>query len=481
MNSENTLYWYDYETFGTNPRVDRLVQFAGIRTDEDLNIVGDPLMLYCKPADDFLPHPEASLITGITPQLAVREGVPENEFITQILKEFSQPKTCVVGYNNIRFDDEFTRYSLYRNLLDPYAREWQNGNSRWDLIDVVRLTRALRPAGVIWPTHPDGRPSVRLEDLTQVNELSHESAHDALSDVYATIAVAKLIRDQQPRLYHYAFANRGKQRIASMLNLMAQKPVLHISGMYSSERGNAAIIVPLAMHPTNKNGVIVYDLGHAPDQLIELSSEAIAERIFTPQAMLPEGLERISLKTVHINKCPIIAPLNTLDETSAARLNIDITRCKKHLLQIQKGAALSDKLQKVFSESSFEPYSDPDDKLYGGPFFSRADRTKMEHIHTLSPSDLAGIDDVFEDERLPEMLFRYRARNWPHSLSAQEQTLWQEFRHERLTHADGGRMTLDNYFALIEELRQSDETTPQRDNLLDELECYGKELLKSLP
>ena len=267
-NNQPSLYWYDYETFGADPRRDRPVQFAGLRTDLDLNVIDEPLCIYCRPADDFLPHPEACLITGITPQKALAEGLPEVEFIAQINEKFSQPNTCVVGYNNIRFDDEITRFSLYRNFFDAYAREWQNGNSRWDIIDMVRLTHALRPEGIEWPTHPDGKPSFRLDQLTVANGISHEAAHDALSDVHATIALAKLIREKQPRLYDYVFERRTKQQIAQLLNIAKPFPVLHVSSMYPSEQGCIALVAPIAAHPVNKNEVIVYDLRVDPQSFL---------------------------------------------------------------------------------------------------------------------------------------------------------------------------------------------------------------------
>lgn len=146
-----SFYWHDYETWGTDPRRDRAVQFAGLRTDLDFNPIGRPLMVYAKPADDMLPQPGACLVTGITPQHARKEGVCEADFFRAVHDELSRPGTCALGYNSIRFDDEFTRYGLYRNFYDPYAREWQNGNSRWDIIDTVRLMRALRRKGSTGP------------------------------------------------------------------------------------------------------------------------------------------------------------------------------------------------------------------------------------------------------------------------------------------------------------------------------------------
>lgn len=467
-----TFYWYDYEAFGLNPMSDRLAQFAGIRTDMDLNIIGEPLMMYCKPADDFLPNPSSCLITGITPQQALAEGLPEAEFIQRINQEFSQANTCVLGYNNLRFDDEFTRHTLYRNLFDPYAREWQNGCSRWDLLDVVRATRSLRPEGIEWPVNEAGRPSVRLEELTVANGIRHEAAHDALSDVYATLAVAKLIKEKQPKLFEFAFNNRSKNKLFKLLDLREQKPVIHVSGMYPVEQGNMAVVVPLAQHPVNKNGIIVYDLSVDPQDLLNLSPAKIHERLFTRSDELPEGVERIPLKTVHVNKCPVIAPFMTLDAKAAKKYGIDLNICRANLEVIRSQAGLTKKIQKVMSETEFEKRTDPDQMLYGGPFFNDDDKARMRHIHTMAPQELAGYRPPFNDSRLPEMLFRMRARNWPETLTEEEQRRWREFRQSRLD--------LDAYLAEIESLRQAPERTEKERQVLDELEQYGRELCAGL-
>ncbi|VAW89628.1 Exodeoxyribonuclease I [hydrothermal vent metagenome] len=467
--SKKTFYWYDYESFGLSPMSDRLSQFGGVRTDEDLNIIGDPLMIYCKPADDFFPSPTSCLITGITPQKALAEGLPEVEFIRQINEQFSEPNSCVLGYNNLRFDDEFTRHVLYRNLMDPYAREWQNGCNRWDLLDVVRMTRALRPEGIEWPVNEEGRPSVRLEDLTVANSIAHESAHDALSDVYATIAMARLIKEQQPKLFEYVYNNRSKNKLRELLNLREQKPVIHVSGMYPAEKGNMAMVVPVAEHPTNKNGVVVYDLSVDPSDLINLGVKKIHERLFTRSDELPEGVERIPLKTVHINKCPVIAPFMTLDGKAAKKYGIDLNLCRQNLAVLQAAPGIAKKVQQVLSETKFEKRTDPDQMLYGGGFFSPDDKSRMAQIHAMAPEALVGFEPPFDDGRLPEMLFRMRARNYPETLTAEEQQCWQVFRKERLN--------LEAYLTELDELRSVPERTDSERVILDELENYARKLV----
>ncbi|NOX91750.1 MAG: exodeoxyribonuclease I [Gammaproteobacteria bacterium] len=476
-NTAPSLYWHDYETFGVDPRRDRPVQFAGIRTDLDLNVIGEPLNVFCKPANDFLPHPKACLVTGITPQQALAEGVPEAEFIRQIHDEFSRPNTCVTGYNNLRFDDEVTRFTLYRNFFDAYAREWQNGNSRWDIIDVARLTHALRPEGIVWPTHENGKASFRLEQLTAANGIVHDAAHDAVSDVLATIAMARLIREKQPRLYNYVFTHRSKQAVAQQLNVINPIPVLHVSSMYPAERGCISLVAPLAQHPTNKNEIIVYDLRIDPAQFFSLNEEELKGRLFARQNELPESCIRLPVKTIHINKSPVVVPAKTLTPDAAARWQLDPQLAQQHLDQLLAQSSFTKKLQEIYRTPAFEDISDPDFMLYSGGFFSNDDRARMEDIRNTPPENLAGLDLPFKDKRLAEMLFRYRARNYPDTLNDVEKNRWEEFRMARLTGASSGAGTsFDEYNECIAQLRDSGELNSAQRALLDKLDDYSQML-----
>ncbi|MFT7234645.1 MAG: exodeoxyribonuclease-1 [Methylophagaceae bacterium] len=469
----NSLYWHDYETFGLDPRYDRPAQFAGIRTDEDLNIIGEPLMVYCKLAPDSLPHPQACLVTGITPQEANEKGVNEAEFIRLIHQELSADNTCGVGYNSLRFDDEFTRFILYRDFYDAYAREWKNGCSRWDIIDMARLTRALRPQGINWPDREDGKPSFRLEDLTAANGIEHQGAHDALVDVYATIALAKLIKKAQPKLYDYVYQHRTKNMVSPLLNLRDRTPVLHVSRMYPSEYCGAALVIPIAKDPTNSNGVIVYDLRHDPEPLINESVDTLREWLFTPQKDLPDGITRPALKTIHVNKCPVIVPEKTLNAAAAKNLQIDRHQHQQHLDKLNAAGDLSAKIKAIFAQPEYQQTDDPDAALYGGGFFSNADKQKMALIIETKPEQLSKLSIPFEDSRLDEMLFRYRARNWPERLTEDEQYQWQAFCQQRLSDDTQKHiLTFNHYFEAIENC-QHQTLTDKQSIVLNELKQYG--------
>lgn len=483
-----SFLWHDYETFGVDPRRDRPAQFAAIRTDAELNEIGAPVELFCRPADDFLPHPQACLITGITPQKALRRGLPEAEFADRIVAEMSRPGTCSVGYNSLRFDDEVSRHLFYRNLIDPYAREWQNGNSRWDLIDVVRAFQALRPDGIEWPRREDGAVSFRLEALTRANGIAHEGAHDAVADVRATIELARLLRRANAGLFNYLLARRGKRRVAELLDVAGQTPVLHISRRYPASRGCAALVMPLAKHPTNPNGVIVVDLAVDPEPLLALSAEQIRQRVFVSSDDLAEGESRIPLKVIHINRCPVVMPVAFLKDVAGERagdygeiverLSLDLEAGRRHWKALRAHPEVADRAVEVFAEPPPEPPRDPDLMLYSGGFFSAADRAQMERVRASDPWDLVGATFSFQDPRLEEMLFRYRARSYPETLEGEEKARWDAWRWERLRDARVAGFTLSDFGREIERLGHTELSDAQR-QVLEELVMHVESILPS--
>lgn len=468
-----SLFWHDYETWGVDPRYDRPSQFAGIRTDLALNVIDEPVMFYCKPPRDYLPQPMSALITGMTPQQIDTQGMCEADFFAAIHAQLSAPGTCGVGYNSIRFDDEVTRFGFYRNFFDPYAREWQNGNSRWDILDLLRLTHALRPEGINWPER-EGEPgltSFRLDQLTVANGIAHEDAHDALADVHATIAIARLVREKQPRLFDYYFNLRLKRNVQQQIDLQNHEIMLHASGMYPAEFGAIAPVLPLIQHPTNSNGIIVYDLRHDPSVLLKQDSDTIRELLYTRREELPEGTQRPPLKTLHINKSPAIAPVATLTEESAQRWQIDLQQAEEFRQQLLSDTGFTATLEAVFSEThGLESPRDADMALYGG-FLQDADRKLCERVRNSKPDELASWTPGFRDARLKTLYFRYRARNWPGTLTPEEQQRWQEFCRERLEKGvDDAGLTLESYAVEIDELRNSGDLTGDESAILDRME-----------
>lgn len=471
----HTFLWHDYETFGAQPRRDRPAQFAAIRTDASLNEIGDPIMLYCKPASDFLPDPQSCLITGITPQHCLEWGVPEHQFAQTVEAAFSQPGTIGVGYNTIRFDDEITRHLFWRNLIDPYAREWQNNCGRWDLLDVVRMTYALRPEGIEWPQREDGRPSFRLEDLARANGLLHEAAHDALSDVRATIALARLIRTRQPKLFDFCLALHKKDRVSTEMGMhlapAQRQPFLHVSGMFPAERGCIGVVYPLATHPSNKNEVLVWDCRHDPAELFGLDAETIRMRMFTRSADLPEGVNRLPVKSIHMNKSPmLVANLKTLTAAMAERWELDVAQALAHAAVAAAGPDMGAVWDQVYQRPAAAEV-DVDEDLYGG-FINNNDKRKLESLRADKPERLALARPSFDDERLDELFFRYRARNFPQTLSVEEMERWERHRADRLFDGVAGARTIEQLFAEVDAL--SEDADERAEGILGALYDYAE-------
>ncbi|MCU4674497.1 exodeoxyribonuclease I [Catenovulum sp. 2E275] len=430
--NQPTLLFHDYETWGVNPKKDHPAQFAAIRTDLELNEIAEPVEFFCYPPLDYLPNPEACLITGITPQLTQQKGTCEHEFIRKVLQEMSVPNTCSLGYNTIRFDDEVTRFTLYRNFFDPYAREWQNGNSRWDLIDLVRACYALRPDGINWPFKEDGSPSFKLEDLSKANGLAHENAHDAVSDVRATIEMARLVKQKQPKLYQYLFDLKDKRKVSQLIDINNLTPLVHVSSKLKATQGCCTWVCPIAWHPSNSNAVIVINLALNPTPLVELSVDEIKQKLFTSSENLAEGEDRLPVKLIHINKSPVLAPAKTLTPENADRLGINRAQCLDNLQFIKQHPVIREKLVQLYESISFDEVNDVDQALYQG-FTNPADKALMEQIQAMPVNQYADLSPNFTDPKFNELWFRFKARNYPHLLNESEILKWQVHCKDRLT------------------------------------------------
>ncbi len=473
-----SFYFYDLETSGFNPKVARIMQFAGQRTDMGLTPIGEPDNILIRLTPDTLPDPDAILVTGITPQQTLANGITEAEFTKYLTSKVCTPDTIMVGYNNLRFDDEFIRYTLYRNFYDAYEWHWKDGCSRWDLLDVVRMTRALRPEGIEWPFAPDGKPTNRLEYLTSVNKLNHESAHDALSDVNATIAVARLIKTKQPKLFDYLLGMRDKKKVAALIT--SGDPVVYSSGKYPSEYEKTTVAVTVAQHP-DKGAALMYDLRIDPDDFINQSTQKLAEH----WSKWGKDAPYFPVKILSYNKCPAIAPIAVLDGKSAERIKIDTDSIKTNLTKLKKAVDFGDKLIEALSIAKPKVQTglmtneqEVDGLLYDG-FVNDSDKTKMRLVRAAEPKELDKSIE-FKDERLKLLLPLYKARNFPKSLDGEEQENWEEFRKHHLM--DGGEKSRAAiFFRRLSELAEQGPADPGKNSqnqfLLEELNLYGQSIL----
>lgn len=493
-----SFFFYDLETSGLNPQKDRIMQFAGQRTNLDFEPIGEPVNLLVELQDDTLPSPSAIMVTGITPQMTKADGIPEREFCRFVVEEMATPETTIIGYNSVRFDDEFMRATLWRNFHDAYAWQWRNGRSRWDLLDVVRMTRALRPEGINWPVTDEGRATNRLELLTKQNGIEHEHAHDALADVVALIEVSKLIKQHQPQLFDYLYKMRQKKPIGELVNLARPAPFVYASGRYPSKFEKTTIAYPLA--PAANRNILVYDLRYNLDELLDFEQNVEEYRLaedqdakeFTLQnadlpknpnsskdkhdtsqkanqpdsakekcpkfdhTKLPDGmrslaqagiltdyiLKRLSegnyfpiVKKMQYNRCPAVAPLGVLSKADGwSRIGFSEEMLQKNLESLRHHPDFAARMERqIKGGSGFSPGDDPESQLYDGGFLDSQDLVYMEAVRNNGAEDLADFHPPFVDERLPELLLHYKAKNFPSSLTSDETAKWEQYRCRRLS------------------------------------------------
>ncbi len=476
-----SFFFYDLETSGIDPRSTRVMQFAGQRTDMDLKPVGKPVNVLIKLAPDTLPSPDAILITGITPQQTLAEGITEAEFLKLFYDEVVKPDTIFVGFNNVRFDDEFMRFLNYRNFYDAYEWHWKDNCSRWDLLDIARMTRALRPDGIEWPFAPDGKPTNRLEFLTKVNKLDHSQAHDALNDVLATIALARLIKDKQPELFKYLLEHRSKRSAADLVEQAT--PFIYTSGRYSSQFLHTTAAVLLAKHE-QQDAALVYDLRQDPTPWLAMKVDELIERWkFTRD---PEAPPRLPVKTIKYNRCPAVAPLGVIkDKAAQERIQLDLDTVSQHFEifkthrrefaeKIAQAVARMDQERERAQMSLVDNQLTVDARLYDG-FFSDSDRQAMRSVRAAKPEELGGLAGRFSDERLKSLLPLYKARNYPGALTAEEKKVWEDY--QRLQLFEGGDDSrLAKYFGRLAELA-NEHPSGQKQYLLEELQLYGQSLI----
>lgn len=471
-----SLYFYDLETTGTNARTSRIMQFAGQRTDLKLNPLGEPDNILVKLSDDILPEPEAILITGITPQATQSDGIAEAEFLKYFTENIAIEGTVFTGFNSVRFDDEFMRFLHYRNFYDAYEWSWKDQRSRWDILDLTRMTRALRPEGIEWPFAPDGKPSNRLELLSAVNKLEHDNAHDALSDVMATIAVTRMIKNKQPKLFDYLFGLRNKNAVKEFVE--ANNVFVYTSGKYPNQYSKTTVVKVLGDHP-GKQGSLVYDLRRDPDDVIHMSPPELAaawhERV-------EDETMRFPVKTLQHNRCPAVAPLNVLDASSIARLKLDqkvIAKNKQKLINypdfyaklIDAIKILDKNRQTTFLQDS----TNADTRLYDG-FFGDHDKVSMSVVRAATSDEISTLDLDFQDDRLNELLPLYKARNYRAALSLEETSNWDEYRVKLLL-SGGNDSALSKYFAKLNEISTRDNLKEDQRYLLEELKLWAESIV----
>lgn len=471
-----SFLFYDLETSGVNPKEDRVMQFAAQRTDEQLQPIGDPHNYLIKLTPDVIPDPQAILVTGITPQKTRSEGYTEAEFLKLFHADIATPGTIFTGFNSVRFDDEFMRYMQYRNFYDPYEWSWKDNRSRWDMLDVIRMTRALRPDGIEWPFASDGAPTNRLELLSELNKLEHHSAHDALSDVQATIALARLVREKQPKLFDFLLEMRDKRSVAKLVE--SNEPFIYSSGRYANAYQKTAVAQFLGSTDQAQTA-LVYDLRYNPEDYKDITVDELVEAMQLP---IDERPFPIPVKRLKYNRCPAVAPLGVLDSSSQSRLQIDIKTVKSHRQSLaskkeQLASRFNEALARLSESRQQALMQDEvavDAQLYEG-FAPDEDKPLMRQVVKAPPEDIHVENFPFKDERLQHLLPLYKARNYPEALTPDEHAAWEAFRKRRLLDGDE-RSRLHAFAQKLQACATQADITDEQRFILEELQLYAESI-----
>lgn len=469
-----TFYFYDLETSGIRPRESRIMQFAGQRTNAALEPIGEPDNILIKLTEDVLPEPDAILLTGITPQKTLQDGITEVEFLRYFHENIATPHTVFLGFNTIRFDDEFMRQLHYRNFYDPYEWQWTDGKSRWDLLDVVRMTRALRPDGVKWPVDKEGKAVNKLELLAKSNKLLHDKAHDAESDVLASIEVAKLIKQKQPKLFDYLFETRAK---ATVEKIITSGPFVYTSGRYDSQHDKTTVVITLGKNPKQNGSYLVYDLRFNPEDYASLSDD----ELFEQYNAWGKDVKKLPIKSIALNRCPAIAPLGVLDVPTQQRLSLSIDEVKDNLNKLKK-TDLYDRLVRILEQKETKTdsrqeieYDTVDAMLYSG-FFNDSDRLKMAQVRRSKANQLVDLQLDFTDKRLEKLLLLYKGRQFPSVLNDQERITWDTYRQKLLLEG-GNASRLAQFSNRLHELSILHAADKNKRYILEELQLYAQSIV----
>ena len=455
-----SFFWYDYETWGKSPFLDRIVQFGGVRTNDDLEQTGKTIQLYCQPGLDTPIGPGAVNIHGVMPMEAHKHGLPESEFATRIHTELSRGDTCSVAYNGMKFDHDFTRGLFYRNLRDPYAWAWKNENTYWDTLDLIRAAFLLIPEALQhWPKKEGGAPSFKLEDLSDANLKQDQISkhHDAVSDSVHMWLLAKLIREQAGELWDHALTLRYKWNVEEIMN--RGRPVLYVAGKIHTDRHCATLISPLGV---NKQGKIYgFDLSFDPEPFLKPYGK------WTPEDKVQA---RDSIRSLKYKRSPFVCEWSEIEDLASPAMSMNDILDKMRLTEgdVQARHAMireytegkaRNSLAKYIQTMRMEPQvtdslqvTDPDEAIYEG-FFSEYDRQQMNLVREQGPkSNWRAVHS--SDQRVEPLVFRYIARNFPEVLNDDEKTRWYAYcRNRLLEHRQKRWVTADQVFSY--ELRDS--------------------------
>jgi exodeoxyribonuclease-1 len=379
--------FYDLETTGADKRFDQILQFAAVLTDDDLNVV-DQFEIRSRLLPHIVPSPGAMMVTGVRVNQLVDPSIPSHfEMCTkihQVLSDWS-PAT-MVGYNSLRFDEEFLRQAFYASLLPIYLTNTA-GNSRLDALTLVLATRAFRPEALNWPLDEDGKIRFKLDRLAPVNGFAHDNAHDALADVRATIHLTRLIKERAPDVWAAGMAYRTKAAATAYV----EREKVFVASRLRAAIQTSTLVTALAANPNQPSEVFVFDLQFDPALLTTMPEDELTELIAgTPRPVT----------SIRLNTCPLFMPVEAVGSL-AVGYALGMEELLRRATLVTGDAGLRQRLIKVAlaGRTPFAESPHVEDQIYAG-FYNRTDQALIDEFHKSDWIRRFELARLFADQRL---------------------------------------------------------------------------------
>jgi exodeoxyribonuclease I len=419
-----TYLFYDIETTGLHNCFDQILQFAAIRTDLQLNEL-ERHSIWVRLRPDVMPAPRAILTHQISLTHLAQVGSCEYEAVKQIHGLVNTPGTISLGYNSLDFDDDFLRFSFYRNLLPPYTHQYANGCGRMDLFPFTVIYFLYhKNALATWPTKPTGGSSLRLEDLSRANDLAADNAHDAMTDVEATLALARRFYASHLQSWEYICGYFNKTTEQDRLAKLAKYAALRLDDNIHPQ----AVLVKGKVGAKNNYQNVVLSLGnslHYANQSLWLQLDNAALQRTTIESVADTAIFVQRKKGAGM---PVLLPVipRYLQKISDERQqtvqsNIEWLLQHPHILRAIINYHRHYKYQKVVN-------LDLDAALYENGFLSDSEQAACFRFHAATLEQKIAMLELaqFPTAKLRDQALRLLGRNY---YAALPQALQQEFQH----------------------------------------------------
>lgn len=437
-----SFVFFDTETTGLKHGFDQIVHFAAIRTDANLKEIDRFEARSCL-LPHVLPHPAALRTNGLPIGRLLDANLPSHYDMVRAIRQrlLSWSPSIFLGYNSIRFDEEMLRHALFQTLHPAYLTSNHN-NSRADVWGLVMAAAAVSPACLNVPIDPEGRPIFRLEQLALANDVAHEQAHNALSDVVATLELCRLVHQRSPELWQ-RFVRFSKK--ATVGDFVEAEDGFMLTEFFANQAYHAPVVC-IGRDPDQANGRFCLSLNGDVDRFAAMTDDELRAEL----AQKPCPVRRL-----RINAAPTLTALYDAPEVMLDGVDIDAIEAQAR--RVKDDPALCSRLVSAYiaAREPRIPSRHVEARLYDG-FPGPQDEARMVEFHDAEWEDRLSIIQSFDDERLRFFglrLLYFEAR------SVLPEALRLKLEHAlsgRLVDADAGGLTLEQALREIDETPSGD-------------------------